>query len=245
MRESFVSGTLLEPILHRKHKWAFARSFLGFLQLVFKSRYSSSLILSACCGTEVKAALKGLQSPNVPVWGERWDHGCDTWVWFEYLPPPPEQWSIISVCQPPLPAGDSITSILGVFLLFLSLSLFCCLLIFFLAISWSISNLPFISRLLCGMLLMYSVLPLMPLFMSPPVFFFSHHHTRFSCSFYLSCCPLAWRYHTHSQKIKENKGRVVRDRWKWMRDTRHDWRRAQNLNLAAKCTSARIIYRLF
>lgn len=122
---------LLEPILHRKHKWAFARSFLGFLQLVFKSRYSSSLILSACCGTEVKAALKGLQSPNVPVWGERWDHGCDTWVWFEYLPPPPEQWSIISVCQPPLPAGDSITSILGVFLLFLSLSLFCCLLIFF------------------------------------------------------------------------------------------------------------------
>lgn len=79
----------------------------------------------------------------------------------------------------------------------------------------------------------------------PQCFFFSHHHTRFSCSFYLSCCPLAWRYHTHSQKIKENKGRVVRDRWKWMRDTRHDWRRAQNLNLAAKCTSARIIYRLF
>lgn len=174
MRESFVFGTLLEPILHRKHKWAFARSFLGFLHLVFKSRYSSSLILSACCGTEVKAALKGLQSPNVPVWGERWDRGCDTRVWFEYLPPPPEQWSIISDCQPPLPAGYSITSIPGVFLLFLSLAPVVCY-FFFLAISWSISNLPSISRLLCGMLLMYSVLPLMPLFMPPPQCFFFPH----------------------------------------------------------------------
>lgn len=245
MRESFVFGTLLEPIPHRKHKWAFARSFLGFLHLVFKSRYSSSLILSACCGTEVKAALKGLQSPNVPVWGERWDRGCDTRVWFEYLPPPPEQWSIISDCQPPLPAGDSITSIPGVFLLFLSLAPVVCY--FFSSLSPGLfpTSHPFLGS--CAAC--YSCTPschsclfLCPL---PSVFFFltsSHQVLLFFLSPMLSPCLRI--SHTLSKK-KENKGRVVRDRWKWMRDTRHDCRRAQNTNPAAKCTSVRIIYRLF
>ena len=97
----------------------------------------------------------------------RQDCGCDTGVWFEYLPAP-EQWSIISLssatpCWQLLHACNPHPSLVFPFCFSLPLFFFFLFTINSLSISWSLSNLPSlrsISRgLLRRVLLIYSASP--------------------------------------------------------------------------------------
>ena len=135
---------------------------------------------------EVKIALTGLHSAHVRRRRGRWDCGCDSGVWFEYLPTLDEQWSITSVsaatpCWQLLNACNLHPS----FFPSVSRSPFSPFSINFLSLSWWLSHLPSFA----------SVFPALPLFLYPPQWFLSHLLARFSCSFYLSCCRLAWGYH--------------------------------------------------
>lgn len=196
-----------------KYKKNFPHRFPRSLCILLKAGISSSLILSAWCVPGVKTALGGLHSPCVPMWRDREEdrtvdvtlgydlNTCLLWLSSDQS----------SLCQAPLPAGNfstHVTPSLTFFLLFLILYLSCSLFFYFvnfLSISWSLANLPSFDPLLGSCAMCYSFTLPRHAF---PQCFLSHHLTR---SPLLSACLRISR--------KEIRGVVVKERWKWMRDT--------------------------
>lgn len=150
-----------------------------FFVLNSESRYASLLILSACWGEACTERALQATCARARRHGGRWDCECDTGVWFEYLPAPTEQWSIISLSSatpcwqllhacnlhPSLSVSHSPPLSPLFVLIFLSISL----------VSFQPPILRSISGLMCRVLLIYSVLPCP----HPPThfsffFFFSH-----------------------------------------------------------------------
>lgn len=174
----------------------------------------------------------------------RQDCGCDTGVWFEYLPAPTEQWSIISLstatpcwqllhaCNPIPPSFSPFFPLC--FSFSISLLFFFSLLIFSLPLLFTLSHshLPSFNPFLGSYAVCYSfTLPCLASLSLP----FSH---IISPGLLVLSISLAVALPGDITK-KKKRGRGVRDRWKRMRDTwrMEDCRHIQNTNPAVNYTS--------